>query len=63
MQVELQRLAAARRRGASPNSEEAGGAGLAHLHDARAGLVLPSPATHAILTVLKAGESVFQTLY
>ena len=25
--------------------------------------VLPSPATHAILTVLKAGESVFQTLY
>ena len=23
----------------------------------------PSPATHAILTVLKAGESVFQTLY
>ena len=25
--------------------------------------VTPSPATHAILTVLKAGESVFQTLY
>ena len=24
---------------------------------------LPSPATHAILTVLKAGESVFQTFY
>ena len=24
---------------------------------------LPSPATHAILTVLKAGESVFQTTY
>ena len=26
-------------------------------------LVLPSPATHAILTVLKAGESVFQLCY
>ena len=25
--------------------------------------VLPSPATHAILTVLKAGESVFQILF
>ena len=27
------------------------------------GLVFPSPATHAILRLLKAGERVFQTLY